>query len=94
MKLILQSFKYTKYLTNSDATDVPSDFEDLGEPIKLLEPPREEKNLEKIDVPIKPISQGTLSYTEIYQARLILYYEYLSKLKIILVFYSKPVTEN
>ena len=57
--------------TNSDATDVPSDFEDLSEPIKLPEPPREEKIPEKIDVPIKPISQGTLSYTEIYQARLI-----------------------
>ena len=56
--------------TNSDATDVPSDFEDLSEPIKLPEPPREEKIPEKNDVPIKPISQGTLSYTEIYQARL------------------------
>ena len=72
MKLFLHRYKYTKYRTNSDATDVPSDFEDLSEPIKLLEPPREEKIPEKNDVPIKPISQGTLSYTEIYQARLFL----------------------
>ena len=68
----MYSFKYTKYRTHSDATDVPSDFEDLSEPIKLPELPREEKIPEKNDVPIKPISQGTLSYTEIYQARLFL----------------------
>ena len=50
---------------------MPSDFEEMSEPIKLLEAPKITEKVDKVqEIPIRPISQGTLSYTEIYQERL------------------------